>query len=141
VFSTLADGKHADRARGICEIVRKIRRLQLISIVEAATRLQSGAAERVFMQLHSLVVSEPAGILTGFGAGLLTFHLANLCGMAPHSGLVWGCMVHFLANTLIAGHINLCLLDFLALALVRLPAAAGSSFWMSHYVNSGHLLW
>jgi hypothetical protein len=93
------------------------------------------------MQLHSLIVSEPAGVLTGFGAGLLTFHLASLFGVAPHTSLVFGCMVHFVTNTIVAGHINVFLLDFLAVVLVRVPAAAGSALWMSHFVNSGHLLW
>jgi hypothetical protein len=91
------------------------------------------------MQFHSLLVSEPAGILTGFGTGLITFYVANFCGVAPHTSLVYGCIVHFLTNTWVAGHINLCLLDFLAL-IIRLPAAAGSAMWMSHLVNSGHLL-
>jgi hypothetical protein len=91
------------------------------------------------MQLHSLIVSEPAGILTGFCAGLVTFHVANFCGVATHTSLVSGCVVHFLTNTWVAGHINLFLLDFLAL-IIRLPAAAGSAMWMSHLLNSGHLL-
>jgi hypothetical protein len=91
------------------------------------------------MQLHSLIVSEPAGILSGFAAGLLTFHLAGLCGATPHAGLVLGCIVHFVVNTVIAGHINVLLLDLLALA-IRLPAAAGSALWMSHLINTGHLL-
>jgi hypothetical protein len=92
------------------------------------------------MQLHSLIVSEPVGILSGFGAGLLTFHIAGLCGVAPHTALVLGCITHFLTNTLVAGHVNLFLLDFLALVVIRVPAAAGSALWMSHFVNSGHLL-
>jgi hypothetical protein len=95
-------------------------------------------AERIHMQFHSLVVSEPAGILTGFGAGMVTYYLANLLGTAPHTSLVLGCAVHFLTNSLVAGHINLFLLDFLALA-VRIPAAAGSTLWMTHLVHSGHL--
>ena len=91
------------------------------------------------MQLHSLIVSEPVGILSGFGAGLITFHIANLCGVTPHMSLVLGCVTHFLTNSVVAGHINLFLLDFLALAL-RLPFAAGSAFWMTHYIHSGNLI-
>jgi hypothetical protein len=91
------------------------------------------------MQLHSLIVSEPAGIVTGFGVGLLTYQVAGLCGVAPHTSLVAGCVAHFLTNTVVAGHVNMFLLDFLALVVVRVPAAAGSALWMSHYVNSGHL--
>lgn len=90
------------------------------------------------MQLHSLVVSEPAGLISGFAVGLLTYQMANLCGVAPHSSLVLGCMAHFLTNTVIAGHINLYLLDVLSLAVVRLPAAAGSALWMGHLVRTGH---
>ena len=92
------------------------------------------------MQLHSLIVSEPAGILSGFSVGLLTFHIVGLCGASPHASLVLGCLAHFLTNVLVAGHINLFLLDLLALA-IRLPVATGSALWMSHYVSSGHLLW
>jgi hypothetical protein len=91
------------------------------------------------MQLHSLIVSEPAGILTGFFAGIVTFHVASLCGAPPHTSLVAGCFAHFCVNTFVAGHINLFLLDFLAL-VVRIPAAAGSTMWMSHLISSGHLL-
>ncbi|HUI56108.1 MAG TPA: hypothetical protein VLY04_14130 [Bryobacteraceae bacterium] len=92
------------------------------------------------MQLHSLVVSEPAGILTGFGAGMVTYYAANICGVQPHTSLILGCVIHFLTNTVVAGHINLCLLDLLAL-VIRVPAAAGSALWMSHLINSGRLLW
>ena len=91
------------------------------------------------MQLHSLIVSEPAGVLTGFGAGLVTYYAANICGVDSQTSLTAGCVVHFLTNTWIAGHINLVLLDFLAL-VIRVPAAAGSAMWMSHFVHSGHLL-
>jgi hypothetical protein len=91
------------------------------------------------MQLHSLVVSEPASILTGFATGLLTFYLANLCGIAPHNSLILGCFVHFVTNTWVGGHINLYLLDFFAL-VIRMPAAVGSAMWMGHLINTGHLL-
>jgi hypothetical protein len=91
------------------------------------------------MQLHSLIVSEPAGIVSGFGVGLVTYQIAALCGVAPHASLVLGCIAHFVTNTVVAGHVNLFLLDFLALAVVRVPAAAGSAWWMSHLVHTGHL--
>lgn len=90
------------------------------------------------MQLHSLIVSEPAGILSGFGAGMVTYYVANAIGVPAHTSLVLGCAAHFLTNTVVAGHINLVLLDFLAL-VVRVPAAAGSTLWMTHLVHSGHL--
>jgi hypothetical protein len=90
------------------------------------------------MQFHSLIVSEPVGILSGFASGLATYYLAVICGATPHESLVLGCLIHFLVNTVAAGHINLILLDLLALA-IRMPAAAGSALWMSHFVNSGHL--
>ena len=88
------------------------------------------------MQLHSLVVSEPVGMLSGFGVGLITYHAASLCGVQQHTSLVLGCVTHFATNTVVAGHVNLYLLDFLALA-IRLPAAAGSAAWMGHYLTSG----
>ncbi|MGC4054463.1 MAG: hypothetical protein QM757_35745 [Paludibaculum sp.] len=92
------------------------------------------------MQLHSLIVSEPAGTLSGFGVGLITYYAAGVCGATPHTSLVIGCVSHFVTNTVVAGHVNLCLLDFLALVLIRVPAAAGSTMWMNHFVNTGHLL-
>lgn len=85
------------------------------------------------MQLHSLIVSEPAGVLSGFGVGVVTYYAAHLCGLDPHLSLMAGCVAHFVTNTVVAGHINLFLLDFLALAL-RLPLAAGSAFWMDHVI-------
>lgn len=90
------------------------------------------------MQLHSLIVSEPAGVVTGFGVGLTVFYAARLCGFDGHTCLVLGCISHFMTNTIIAGNINVCLLDFLALVL-RLPAAAASTLWMNHFVTSGRL--
>ena len=90
------------------------------------------------MQLHSLIVSEPAGILSGFAAGTLAYYAAEVCGAGPHISLMVGCGVHFVTNTVVAGHINLFLLDLLAL-VVRIPAAAGSTLWMAHLVQSGHL--
>lgn len=90
------------------------------------------------MQLHSLIVSEPVGIISGFASGLVTYHLALICGTTPHVGLILGCFVHFLANSIAAGHINLLLLDLLAL-VIRVPAAAGSMLWMSHFVNTSRL--
>ena len=90
------------------------------------------------MQLHSLIVSEPAGVLSGFGVGMITYFAAHLCGVGGHASLVLGCVAHFITNTVVAGHINLCLLDFLALAL-RLPLAAGSAFWMDHVISSSSL--
>jgi hypothetical protein len=94
------------------------------------------------MQLHSLIVSEPAGVVSGFGAGLLTYQAALLGGVDPHTSLIVGCLVHFAVNTVVAGHINLILLDFLSLVVIRLPAAAASASaaWMDHFVNSGRLL-
>jgi hypothetical protein len=90
------------------------------------------------MQLHSLIVSEPAGVLSGFGAGLLTYQIALLCGVEPHTSLIMGCLVHFAVNTVVAGHLNLFLLDFLSLVVIRLPAAVGSALWMNHFVNTGN---
>ena len=91
------------------------------------------------MQLHSLIVSEPAGIVSGFAAGLATYYAAGFLGMDQHFSMILGCIAHFATNTVVAGHVNLFLLDFLALA-IRLPAAGGSALWMSHFISSGHLL-
>ncbi len=87
------------------------------------------------MQLHSLIVSEPIGVATGFGAGLVAFYLAKLCGYDLHTSILVGTGVHFLANAWIAGHINLALLDFFGLAL-RLPASAAAAYWMNHYLGT-----
>jgi hypothetical protein len=90
------------------------------------------------MQLHSLVISEPVGIVSGFASGLLSYHVALICGATAHESLIFGCLVHFLVNSVIAGHLNLLLLDVLAL-VIRIPATAGSALWMSHFINSGRL--
>ncbi len=92
------------------------------------------------MQLHSMVVSEPVGLLSGFGVGMITFHVLAFAGVNPHTSLMIGCLAHFVTNSVVAGKINLMLLDFLAL-VARLPLAAGSALWMNHFVSSGHLLW
>lgn len=90
------------------------------------------------MQLHSLIVSEPAGVISGFSAGLVAYYAAHLLGAPVHASLVLGCVVHFITNTIVAGHINILLLDILAL-VVRVPAAAGSALWMSHLIHTGRL--
>jgi hypothetical protein len=90
------------------------------------------------MQLHSLIISEPAGVVSGFAVGLLTYYSAHMLGIGAHASLILGCIAHFITNTVVGGHINLMLLDILAL-VVRLPFALGSSLWMHHLITAGSL--
>ena len=73
---------------------------------------------------HSLLVSEPAGVVSGVFFGAVAFFIARACGLDHTWATVLACISHFVANTLIAGHINLALVDVLSLVLLRLPFSA-----------------
>jgi hypothetical protein len=67
----------------------------------------------------SLLVSEPAGVVSGVFFGAVVFFIARACGLDHTWATVLACIFHFVANTLIAGHINLALVGGVATGLSK----------------------
>jgi hypothetical protein len=75
----------------------------------------------------SLLVSEPAGVVSGVFFGAVVFFIARACGLDHTWATVLACIFHFVANTLIAGHINLALVGGVANGAVKVsPSDSGS---------------
>jgi hypothetical protein len=71
------------------------------------------------IQFHSTIVSEPVAHLSGLLVGLVTYALVHAVGASSDVSFMFGGTASVFVNLILGAKINIFLLDFMALLVVR----------------------